>query len=275
VPNALSLIAPPVAEANKYSRGALGLAVGSETYPGAALLVVRGALGIAPGYLRYLGPAAVSSLVLQAHPEVVIADVAVDSWVVGSGFSAEPECRRRLDQVTAQRLPLVLDALALDLTDFEAPLSKSVITPHLGEATRLAKRLGLPADLPPAQLALALAVRTKTLCLLKGNESFIADPTGRLLAVAGLSSWLATAGTGDVLAGVIGGLVARLARENPEFGWLELTQLVELAVLVHSDAAELAAVEGKFGATAVAQTIGAAVNEFRRSGEARLRAPKE
>jgi ADP-dependent NAD(P)H-hydrate dehydratase / NAD(P)H-hydrate epimerase len=275
VSNPLSLIAPPVAEANKYSRGAVGLAVGSEAYPGAALLAVRGALGVAPGYLRYLGPAAVESLVLNAQPEVVIADVAVDAWVVGSGFSSEPECRTRLEVVIAKRQPLVLDALALDITDFDSLLSPAVITPHLGEATRLAERLGVPAGLPAAELALTLATRTQTLCLLKGNESFIADPTGSLLAITGLSSWLATAGTGDVLAGVIGGLLARLARENPTFGWLELAQLVELAVLVHSDAAEMAAAEGRFGASAVAEKIGAAAIKFRLTGEARLRAPKE
>lgn len=258
-----TLLGKPVTGDNKYSRGAVGLAVGSQSYPGAALLSVRGAVGVATGYIRLLSTDSAADLVLSTHPEVVLGDGPVDCWVVGSGFDESSESAERLRIVLAANKPTVIDASALDRVEFSRISASTVLTPHLGEAMRLASRIGVAKELNSPDLAMQLAISTGATCLLKGATTYIAHPKQGLSAIPDLSGWLATAGSGDVLGGVIGGLMARLTKKHPEFDATELIETLELAVKLHSRAADVAADEGGFGASAIAHCIGLAANEFR------------
>ncbi|WP_284502015.1 NAD(P)H-hydrate dehydratase, partial [Actinotalea sp. C106] len=128
---------------HKYSRGVVGVVAGTSTYPGAAVLTVAGAQGAGCGMVRYVGPEAVASAVVTAHPEVVAAttaEVHVQAWVLGPGLSCEDEqsgrARAALAQALEQRLPVVVDAGGLALLPERLdPLV--VLTPHAGELAAL------------------------------------------------------------------------------------------------------------------------------------------
>ncbi|PPH08849.1 MULTISPECIES: NAD(P)H-hydrate dehydratase, partial [unclassified Rathayibacter] len=108
----------PREDDDKYTRGVLGIATGSERYPGAAVLGVEAAVRTGVGMVRYLGPERPAGLVLARRPEVVTAVGRVQAWLVGSGTSAEDrsdEERRTLIEQLHSGVPVVLDAGALDL----------------------------------------------------------------------------------------------------------------------------------------------------------------
>lgn len=198
----------PDAEADKYSRGVVGLDTGSGPYPGAALLGVSGALHAGAGMVRYAGPA--RDAVLAAFPSVVApvdpSDPGrVQAWVCGSGWpDADPDrLRRRLDD----GVPVVLDAGALPDLPHGLP-ENSLLTPHAGELARLldVERSEVAAD--PIGHALRAARRSGAAVLLKGATQYVASPDGSVLVVPAGPAWTATAGSGDVLAGVAGTLVA-------------------------------------------------------------------
>lgn len=198
----------PDAEADKYSRGVVGLDTGSGPYPGAALLGVSGALHAGAGMVRYAGPA--RDAVLAAFPSVVAPVDAADpgrvqAWVCGSGWpDADPDrLRRRLDD----GVPVVLDAGALADLPGDLP-ENSLLTPHAGELARLlgAERSDVHAD--PVGHALRAAADTHATVLLKGATQYAASPDGSLLVVPAGPAWTATAGSGDVLAGIAGTLLA-------------------------------------------------------------------
>lgn len=213
------LLPGPARRAHKYSRGVLGVVAGSATYPGAAVLACRGALAAGVGMVRYLGPPEVADLVRQACPEVVcstgsVADNRVQAWLVGSGLGPDDH-----DQLARARdaldsgLPTVADAGALPaLPDRLAP--HVVLTPHAGELATLLQRLGGTEDraaIEAATLEAArnAAARTGATVLLKGASTLVAAPSGDAYSQADGTPWLATAGSGDVLAGVIGALLAQ------------------------------------------------------------------
>jgi len=164
--------------------------------------------------VRYLGPRRAADLVLQRRPETVTADGRVQAWVVGSGTSPD---ERRDEETAAVRailageLPVVVDAGALDLVDrsedggVRAPL---VLTPHDREHAALRRRLGLAERNDREASAVETAAATGVVVLLKGGTTLVATPEGDLVSVTTGVGWLATAGTGDVLAGILGGLLA-------------------------------------------------------------------
>lgn len=219
------LLPRPARRAQKYSRGVLGVVAGSEDYPGAAVLACRGALAAGVGMVRYLGPPAVADLVRQSCPEVVcstgsVADNRVQAWLVGSGMGPQDH-----DQLTRARdaiatgLPVVADAGALPaLPAMLAP--HMVLTPHAGELASLFQRLGGGEDREAVEAGTLAAVRqaanrTGATVLLKGATTLVAAPWGETFSQADGTPWLATAGSGDVLAGVIGAL---LAQAGPDVG---------------------------------------------------------
>lgn len=206
-------IAVPAEHDDKYSRGVLGLITGSDQYPGAAVLGVEAALHTGVGMVRYLGPAMPASLVLQRRPEAVLTEGRVQAWLVGSGMDhavREPSRVKRMTAALAEGLPVVLDGGALDL--HSRATGPVVITPHYGELGRL---LGVPAldiTAAPATWARKAADDLGVTVLLKGHTTYVAGP-GVSLQVSAAPAWLATAGAGDALAGVLGALVATHARE--------------------------------------------------------------
>nr|WP_223207896.1 NAD(P)H-hydrate dehydratase [Actinopolyspora erythraea] len=265
----------PRAEDDKYSQGVLGVAAGSANFPGAAVLTAGGAVRTASGMVRYAGPAA--DVVRQRWPEVVatgsVGDAGrVQAWSVGPGIGTGAAGREVLAAVLDSSKPVVADADAItlfagdetlwDARDPDVPL---VLTPHEGEFARLAGQ-------PPVDRVAAVrevARRCSAVVLLKGNTTVIADPDGRVLVHPCGHAWPATAGSGDVLTGMIGKLIAT---------GMEPSLACARAAHVHARAAELAATGGAaesrepgdaapvgapIGASALLEAVPDAVREVR------------
>ncbi|MGQ4532663.1 NAD(P)H-hydrate epimerase [Dermabacteraceae bacterium P13138] len=208
----------PDSSSNKYSRGVVGVIAGSTTYPGAAVLTCQGACRAGAGMVRYLGPREVLRQVLYARPEVVGAQGKVQAWVIGAGLDPQVDDGQhaKARAVLARARVGVVDAGALDLIrPGERYTDNIVLTPHATEAARLASILGHPLSASavaerPGAVASLLAQMTGATVLLKGATTVIApgsDPQ-HLITQADATPFLATAGAGDVLAGVIGTLLA-------------------------------------------------------------------
>lgn len=213
--DARATLRPPGPADDKYSRGVVGMRTGSERYPGAAVLGVEAAWRTGTGMVRYLGDRRPSDLVLARRPETVTADGRVQAWVIGSGTDAAERSAAEIAAVRgvlAGEVPVILDAGALDLAgDGEAP---RILTPHAGELARVRDAAGLepvPADADDDARAAAAVETARALgavVLLKGALTIVASPAGAVHRVSSGTPWLATAGTGDVLAGVVGAVVA-------------------------------------------------------------------
>jgi ADP-dependent NAD(P)H-hydrate dehydratase / NAD(P)H-hydrate epimerase len=193
----------PDAAAHKYTRGLVGVRAGSAEYPGAGVLCVSGASSGFAGMVRYDGGAA--DPVRAAHPEVVVGPGQVQAWVVGSGGGSGAEEALRLS--LEDEVPVVVDADGL--THVTGPLGvPALLTPHAGE---LARMLGVErAEVEAEQLRCAreAATRFGSVVLLKGRHTLVAAPDGRVRVSTSGVPWLATAGSGDVLAGLCGALLA-------------------------------------------------------------------
>ena len=203
-------VAPPPPESDKYRRGVVGVVAGSERYPGAAMLAVRGALRTGCGYVRLLAPRAVADAVRAAYPEVVASERGgdvprADAWVVGPGLGDEPELVAR---VLATGAPAVVDADAIGVGD---PHPNVVLTPHTGEFERLTGVPRTDAERDRLGAATRAAAALGCVVLLKGTTTVVADPSGSAFVNPTGTPLLATAGTGDVLSGVVGALLARAA----------------------------------------------------------------
>ena len=197
---------------DKYTQGVVGILAGSAAYPGAAVLCTGAAVAATSGMVRYAGPAAAD--VVSHWPEVVIAPDAssagrVQAWVVGPGLGTDEAALMALTFALKSDLPVVVDADGLTvlaahpnlLTRRQAP---TVLTPHAGEYARLA---GAPPGADRVAAARRLAETFGATVLLKGNVTVIAGPDRVYLNPAG-GSWAATAGSGDLLSGIIGALLA-------------------------------------------------------------------
>jgi ADP-dependent NAD(P)H-hydrate dehydratase / NAD(P)H-hydrate epimerase len=218
----------PTAESDKYRRGVLGLLVGSNRYTGAAVLATGGAVRGGAGMIRLVTFPGSATAVRQLHPEVIITELTeeiedgfpgdvgrVQAWAVGSGMGTDDAAARRLAAVLATPLPVLVDADGLTLLAKHKGLlprpAPTLITPHAGELGRLLD--ADPADIEARRLEYArlAATRLGACVLLKGSTTVIAPPDGLdpvLVNTTG-TPWLATAGTGDVLAGLAGSLLAQ------------------------------------------------------------------
>ncbi|HWH98067.1 MAG TPA: ADP/ATP-dependent (S)-NAD(P)H-hydrate dehydratase [Pseudolysinimonas sp.] len=238
---AAAWIAVPGDDDDKYSRGVVGFVTGSARYPGAAVLGVEAALRTGVGMVRYLGPGRATRLVLQRRPEAVTTDGRVQAWVLGSGQDPRERdelTRLQLEKALGQGVPVVFDAGALDL--WSRGTGPRVLTPHAGELARL---LGVAKGEVLADRATAArraAATTGAAVLLKGAESLVASPGGELLRVSNATPWLATAGAGDALAGILGALVATHADAA------DLAPVAAAAAWIHGEAARRASAGGPF-----------------------------
>jgi ADP-dependent NAD(P)H-hydrate dehydratase / NAD(P)H-hydrate epimerase len=198
------LLPVPPKNAQKYTRGVLGIAAGSAQYTGAGLLVTSSAVATGfAGMIRYAGGA--DELVRSQHPEVVIGEGRVQAWVTGPGMTEESA--QTVREVLGQGLPTVVDAGGLAALPSRCS-GPAVLTPHAGE---LATMLGWErSDVEARMIAAARTAATRwgAVVLLKGARSVIASPDGRLRVNSTGVQWLATAGAGDVLSGIIGSLLA-------------------------------------------------------------------
>jgi hydroxyethylthiazole kinase-like uncharacterized protein yjeF len=206
--------------AHKYTRGVLGVVAGSDAYPGAAVLAVSGAIRAGVGIVRYIGPPVVTTHVLMARPEAVPGTGRVQAWLLGSGVEADVEQDSAIDQALGSGLPCVVDAGALEACvrrraegDRPADSDAILLTPHAGELARMLQILGHEVSRPdvearPWHHVRWLASLADATVLLKGPTTLVANPAGKVYSQNDGSSWLATAGSGDVLAGIAGALMA-------------------------------------------------------------------
>ena len=224
---------------DKYSQGVTGIAAGSAGYPGAAILATGAAVAATSGMKRYAG--AVAAEVVSHWPEVVAAADPteagrVQAWVVGPGSGTDDCALETLRFALDTDLPVVVDADALTLLAAHPELverreAQTVLTPHAGEFARLA---GEPPGDDRVAAARALAARFGATVLLKGNVTVVAEPDGRVFLNRSEGSWAATAGSGDVLSGIIGALLAT---------GLPPVEAAAAAAFVHSRAAEASAAD--------------------------------
>lgn len=186
------------------------------TMAGAGQLAAEAAARSGAGMVRHLvaGDGALGSdaiVALKAGKvrgvEAELGDDRLAAVLVGPGLGRDQEAAERLTAALQCGRPLVLDADALTLLGrdkaADIPLS-SILTPHEGEFLRLF------GDLPGSKIdrAREAARSSRAVVILKGSDSVIAAPDGRAAVATGASSWLSTAGTGDVLAGLTAGRLA-------------------------------------------------------------------
>ncbi len=199
----------PGPTSDKYSRGVVGLEVGSEQYTGAALLATTGAVRAGAGMVRYVGPSQAGDLVRLRLPSVVHGPGRVEAWVCGSGWGNDPANAARLRSRAADGVPVVADADAIALVAGGEGLPVgSLLTPHAGE---LARALGVErAEVvdDPVGASRTLAARTGVTVLLKGASQYVATPAGDVTVAVLGPAWTGQAGSGDVLAGICGTLLA-------------------------------------------------------------------
>ncbi|MFF1452984.1 NAD(P)H-hydrate dehydratase [Streptomyces sp. NPDC058274] len=249
----------PGAESDKYRRGVVGIAAGSARYPGAAVLAVSGALRGGAGAVRYVGPA--GNAVIARYPETLVSDKGprqagrVQAWVVGPGAGDDVAM---VAEVLEADVPVLVDADGLRLADRDLVRGRTaptLMTPHAGEAAAL---LGVAREeVERARLTSVreLAALYGATVLLKGSTTVIADPGGGAVRVNSTgTSWLATAGSGDVLSGLTGSLLA---------AGLSALDAASVGAYLHGLAGRFAADGAPMGAHDVAEAIPAAWRDVR------------
>lgn len=269
--DAAPFFAAPGSADYKYSHGVAGVVAGSAQYPGAPHLVVGAARHAGVGMVRLWRDAApaVAQAVVHRFPDVVSTtgslrdDPKATAWAIGPGIGTGPAERAVVADALATTGPLVVDADALTVVAHDPDLGAAlrarsgvtVVTPHVGEFTRL----GLQLTDDRVGSARAAAADLHAVVLLKGAGTVVAAPDGRAFVDQLGPAALATAGTGDALTGLV---TAALAR-HPE----QPTEAVAAAVVVHGFAARIASAGGRpMTSWDLVAAVGPAVAEVRRAG---------
>ena len=255
---------------NKYSRGVLGVITGSAKFPGAAVLTSGAASATGLGMVRFHSSSGLAHLVLHSNPEVVVQPGPVTAWLAGSGIDHKKysdvttwQRHRWFTLISKQSVPTILDAGALHLAG--KLLQPTVITPHAGELSRLLRSRGVTVDSEaiegnPKKWAKRASQELNVTVLLKGSRTVVAQGED-LIELPSSTPWLATAGTGDVLAGILGALVATNYIEilnDPE----HLATLAASAAFIHNAAALLASRGSPITATQIISHIPAAIEKI-------------
>jgi len=228
-----ALLPKPSRRAHKYSRGVLGVVAGSDRFAGAAVLSVHAAALTGAGMVRYLGPEKAAHLVLARTPEALWESGEpgrVQAWVLGPGVDGEEQLERARNAAQAAMkadVPVVVDAGALSVLPERCP-PHWILTPHAGElATLLSGRSSSDRELAgpdgtvtredvesrPLHFVRQAARLTGATVLLKGATTLVAAPSGVVFSQSEGTARMATAGSGDVLAGVLGALLAQTVEE--------------------------------------------------------------
>ncbi|MEJ5944382.1 NAD(P)H-hydrate dehydratase [Pseudokineococcus basanitobsidens] len=250
----------PAAESDKYSRGVLGVVAGGAQYTGAAVLSTGAAVRAGAGMVRYLGPTPPTDLVRARWPEVVPGAGRVQAWLLGPGVDPDDEGQdEHVRDALAQDVPCVVDAGALPalvhaLADGERGDGGTLVVPHAGELVRLLDLLGHgcsrgDVQARPLEHARRAADAAGVVVLLKGSTTLVVAPGEQARPVRAQddgTGWLATAGSGDVLAGVVGALAAL---------GLDLVDAGSVGAAVHGLAAHAASGGGPLHAEAVLHAV--------------------
>jgi len=208
-----ALLPVPDSSDDKYTRGVVGVVAGSASYPGAGVLATAAATRGGAGMVRYAGTAAdvvrgdLAGVVV--HTDTWPSELRVQSWVVGPGIGTNDAASALVEDVLSTDVPVLIDADAITIVAERRDLiakrsAATVLTPHDREFARLADPLG--ADRLGA--VRALAAELGAVVLLKGDATIVASPDGAAWVNATGTPWLGTAGSGDVLSGLIGSLLA-------------------------------------------------------------------
>ncbi|MCW3848761.1 NAD(P)H-hydrate dehydratase [Sphingomonas sp. LB-2] len=227
----------PGAHDHKYSRGMVAIVEGA--MPGAARLAAGAAMAGGAGYVTLAGsgeggPDALVRRAIDGADALVdfLADERIDALVIGPGLGRERRAENMLKAALASAHPLVLDGDALSLLGrgagrwLNGRAAPAWLTPHAGEFDRMFEIEGSKIE-----RTLAAAAETGATVIHKGGDTVIASPQGDVRVLAGATPWLSTAGTGDILAGL---LAARVA------GGQRGTEAAEAAVWLHAGAAHRA-----------------------------------
>lgn len=260
----------PGARSDKYSGGVVALAAGSDTYPGAGILCATAAVRATPSMVRFIGDNSITSLLpeLVCHPNVASAGQA-QAWVVGPGRGTDATAAAELRKVLAQGLPTVIDADALTLlarntslrqTVTEHPLT--ILTPHEGEFSRLYQAtFGSAPDAATgwSRALHELVEELDSIILLKGRLTRITAPGQPLYSFNAGHSFAATPGSGDVLSGILGAVMAQLFASAPAASPARVIAEVLHAGAIHAHAAAIAAETPEGFAPCSASQIAAAI----------------
>jgi hydroxyethylthiazole kinase-like uncharacterized protein yjeF len=248
---------------NKYSRGVLGVITGSAKFPGAAVLSTASASATGIGMIRFHSNSGLAHLVLHSNPEVVVQPGAVTAWLAGSGIDAKRYSdfttwlrHRWFTLLAKQSVPTILDAGALHLAGkFNQP---TLITPHAGELARLLTARGTTVTSEaiegnPKKWAQLASEKLNVVVLLKGSRTVVADGDS-IIELPVSTPCLATAGSGDVLAGIVGALVATNYIEilNDR---KRLSEIAASAAFIHNSAALLASRDAPISAPEIIRCI--------------------
>ncbi|PZS26458.1 MAG: NAD(P)H-hydrate dehydratase, partial [Pseudonocardiales bacterium] len=242
-----ALLPQPGAADDKYTRGVVGVAAGSEQYAGAGVLATGGAVHGGAGMVRYIGTA--PDHIRARYPEVIVhpearpQDVRVQAWVVGPGLGTDDTAMSLLSDVLRTDLPVIVDADAITLVARSPGLVRgrnapTVLTPHDREFARIADRPTADRLASVRRVAHDLGATV----LLKGNATVIAGPDATAYVNATGTPWLGTAGSGDVLSGLLGSLLA---------AGLSAPLAAAAAAYIHGVAGQRAAANGPPSATDV------------------------
>jgi hydroxyethylthiazole kinase-like uncharacterized protein yjeF len=255
---------------HKYSRGVLGVITGSAQYPGAAVLTSAAASATGIGMIRFHSSSGLAHLVLHSTPSVVVQPGKVTAWLMGSGIDAKKYSdittwlrHRWFKLATLQSVPTVLDAGALHLAgSLEQP---TLITPHSGELSKLLTARGITVSAEaiegnPKKWVQEAADTLGVTVLLKGAKTYVANDSV-LIELPAATPWLATAGTGDVLAGIVGALVATNTVEILN-DYNQLAFVAETGAFIHARAAEVASNGGPINAEAVIAAIPRVISQI-------------
>lgn len=255
---------------HKYSRGTLGVITGSAQYPGAAVLTTAAASATGVGVLRFHSSSGLAHLVLHRTPEALVQPGPVTAWIAGSGIDHKKYSdittwlrHRWFALLKDQSVPTLLDAGALHLAgSLEQP---TLITPHAGELSRLLASRGVVAsseliEANPAQWAVKASEILGVTVLLKGSTTYVAQDN-YLIELPAATAWLATAGSGDVLAGIIGALLATNYIEilnSPK----KLADVAATGAFIHNRAALAASEGGPISASSLIEGIAQSVTKI-------------
>ena len=214
-----------VVEIDKYRRGVVGVVAGSEAYPGAAALATGGAVVAGAGMVRFVSTEQPARLVNIRCPEAVVTVIKpgdgsavveagrVQAWVVGPGLGTGAEAAAVIEAVLGTDVPVLVDADGLSVIaenrEWLRRSAPTLLTPHAGEFGRLtgAERADVEAD--RLERVRAASTDLGAVILLKGSTTLVADPAGRVVTNPTGTRRLGTAGSGDVLSGACGALLAR------------------------------------------------------------------
>lgn len=269
----------PVDDAYKYSRGVVGLAVGSAQYRGAALLATAAARHANVGMVRFLDRAdGVGALVVADFPDVVLDGSAprlqsrADAWACGSGFPGAADDEATVLAVLDTTGPVVLDAGALTVVaESDAVRDRiseraeaglvTVVTPHDGEFGRLRPESTAHAE---GRVASALRAATVLRCIvvLKGSGTVVAAPSGAVFIDTEGTAALGTAGSGDVLTGILGSVLAGAWADGRRDD-ADLVEAVAAGVWLHGCAGRIAEAAGPVTAPDIASHVSVAVRTVR------------